>query len=461
MKGTAAAAAACALSVALLSTASPFGGYVPLVAAVAVLGLVTLAVIAWHVDPAYLLIGALILSAFNNHWDAFGLPRFVAPDRFLLIAALVAALLRCPPACDRPRVPVRGVHALLALFLAWAVGSAIAAGTLAESDGLFGIVDRFAVPFALFLLAPAIFRTERHRRVLLGALVAFGAYLGLTAVFETLGPRALVYPSFILDPSYGYHGGRARGPFIEANANGVALYVCLVAAAIAIATWRRPEWRMAAGAVGLLCAAALLLTLTRSVWIASVVASLTSLAAFRETRRLVVPAIGCAAALSIALLALFPQLEERAAERRDARRSVSERMNVNAAALTMVGERPLLGFGWSTFRERNEEYFPLLEDVPQTAERRLGIHNVLLTFATELGLIGATLFALGFLLAVGGAIATRGPPELRPWRIGLLAIALFWTVVAMFAPLGQVLPTLIPWLWAGIVLGPTLLAEGR
>jgi putative inorganic carbon (hco3(-)) transporter len=457
LKGTA-AAAACALGLLLLSAALPFGGYLEVAALVAVVGLAALAVVAWHVDPAYLLVGALILSSFNNHWDAFGLPRFVTPDRFLLIAALVAAALRCPPASDRPRVPVRGVHALLALVLAWAVGSAIAAGTLTQSDGLFGIVDRFAVPFAVFLLAPIIIRSPRHRQVLLGALVAFGAYLGLTAVFETLGPRALVYPSFILDPSYGYHGGRARGPFIEANANGVGLYVCLVAAAIAVATWRGPGGRVAAGLVGLLCAAGLLLTLTRSVWIASMLATLVSLAAFRETRRLVIPALAGAAALSLALLAIFPQLQDLAAERRDAHRSVSERRNVNAAAIAMVGERPLLGFGWSTFRERNDGYFPLLEDVPQTAQRRLAVHNVLLTFATELGLIGATLFAVGFLLAVGGAVATRGPPELLPWRIGLLAIALFWAVVAMFSPLGQVLPTLIPWLWAGVVLGPILLA---
>jgi putative inorganic carbon (hco3(-)) transporter len=461
LKGTTAVAAACALGVVLLSAAVPFGGYLAVAVLVAVVGLAALAVVAWHVEPAYLLIGAFILSAFNNHWDAFGLPRFVTPDRFLLIAALVGVLLRSPPVRDRPPVPVRGVHALLALLLAWAVGSAIAAGTLTESDGLFGIVDRFAVPFALFLLAPVIFRTPWHRRVLLGALVAFGAYLSLTAVFETLGPRALVYPSFILDPSYGYHGGRARGPFIEANANGVALYACLVAAAIAVATWRRPGGRVAAGVVGLLCAAGLLLTLTRSVWIASLVATLVSLAAFRETRRLVIPAVGGAAVLCFALLALFPQLEELAAERKDAYRSVSERRNVNAAAIAMVRERPLLGFGWSTFRERNDGYFPLLDDVPQTAERRLAVHNVPLTFATELGLIGATLFAVGFLFAVGGAVTTRGPPELLPWRIGLLAIALFWAVVAMFAPLGQVLPTLVPWLWAGVVLGPVLLVARR
>jgi putative inorganic carbon (hco3(-)) transporter len=455
------AAGACAVVAGLLSAAAPFGGYLALAALVAAVGLAALAIVAWHVDPAYLLIGALALSAFNNHWDAFGLPPLVTPDRFLLVAALGSVLLRSPAASNRPPVPMRGVHALLALFLAWAVGSAIAAGTLTESDGLFGIVDRFAVPFALFVLAPVIFRTARERRVLLGALVAFGAYLGLTALFETLGPRALVYPTFILDASYGYHGSRARGPFIEANANGVGLYVCLVAAAIAAATWREPAARIAAGVVGLLCAVGLLLTLTRSVWVASLLATLVSLAAFRETRRFVIPAVAGIVALSLALLAVFPQLQELTAERTDAHRSVWERRNVNAAALAMVGERPLLGFGWSTFRERNDGYFPLLEDVPQVAQRRLAVHNVLLTFAIELGLIGAALFVLGFLLAVGGAVATRGPPELLPWRIGLLAIAIFWAVVAMFSPLGQVLPTLIPWLWAGIVLGPVLLAERR
>jgi putative inorganic carbon (HCO3(-)) transporter len=455
------AAAACALGVVLLASAISFEGYLAFAALVTALGLVALAAIAWYVDPAYLLIGGLILSAFNNHWDAVGLPRLVTPDRFLLIAALVAILLRCPAARERPRVPVRGVHALLALTLAWAVGSAIAAGTLTEREGLFGLLDRFAIPFLLFLLAPVIFRTARQRHVLLAALVGFGAYLGATALFETLGPRAFVYPRFIVDPSFGYHLGRARGPFIEANANGVGLYVCLVAATIAVATWRRPGWRLAAGAVGLLCVVGLFLTLTRSVWVASAVASLGALAAFQETRRLVIPTAAGAAAVTVLLLTAFPQLEERAVERKDARRSVSERRNVNAAALAMVAERPLLGFGWNSFREHNDEYFPLLEDVPQTAQRRLGIHNVVLTFATELGLIGATLFVLSFLFAVGRGVVTRGPPELRPWRIGLFAIALFWGVVAMFAPLGQVLPSFVPWLWAGIVLGPVLLADTR
>ena len=91
--------------------------------------------------------------------------------------------------------------------------------------------------------------------------------------------------------------------------------------------------------------------------------------------------------------------------------------------------------------------------MPQVAPPELAIHNVFLLFATELGLVGLTLFLCCFVVAIGGAIARRGPPELLPWRVGLLAIATFCLVIASFAPMGYVFPSMIPWLWAGIVLG--------
>jgi hypothetical protein len=56
-------------------------------------------------------------------------------------------------------------------------------------------------------------------------------------------------------------------------------------------------------------------------------------------------------------------------------------------------------------------------------------------------------------VAVGSALLARGPPELRPWRIGLFAVAAYWIVAASFSPLGQVFPDLIVWFWAGILLG--------
>jgi hypothetical protein len=72
---------------------------------------------------------------------------------------------------------------------------------------------------------------------------------------------------------------------------------------------------------------------------------------------------------------------------------------------------------------------------------------------TELGLIGVTLFTVGAAAAIAHALRRRGPPDMRPWRRALLAIAVFWIVVANFAPIGQVFPSMIVWFVAGIVIG--------
>jgi O-antigen ligase len=420
--------------------------------------LVALAVVsatyaAWHVEPAWMITGGLVLSCFNSNWDAFGLPRFVAPDRLLLLAGLLALLLRAPPARGRPPLRLEAVHVILIAALVWAVGSALAAGTIGRTETAFELTDRFAVPFAVFAAAPFAFRTRRHRQTFLAVVVVFGAYLGLTAVFEIVGPRALVFPRFILSETTGYHVTRARGPFLEADVNGTGLFTCLALALVAAATWRRRFSRWAALAVAFVCAIGLLFTLTRSVWLGAVGATAVTMLSAPELRRWALPVSALTAVAVAGLLALLPGFAQRASERRAAQASLWERANVNAAALAMAEQRPLLGYGLGRFADRNGDWFPLLDDIPQVGQRRLGIHNVFLALTTELGLIGATLFTLGMATAVGRALRRRGPPELRPWRRALLAIALFWFVVANFAPFGQVFPSMIVWLVAGIVLG--------
>ena len=108
-------------------------------------------------------------------------------------------------------------------------------------------------------------------------------------MFEAVGPHALVFPQYILDPSYGYHAERARGPFVEATANGVGLYAGAVAAAVALASWRG-RGKAIAAAVLTVCALGLLLTLTRSVWVATVVATALTLAILPGLRRFLLPA---------------------------------------------------------------------------------------------------------------------------------------------------------------------------
>lgn len=423
-------------------------------AVLAIAVLAALAYLAWNVEPAWLLIGGVIGSTFNSNWGALGFPGGLPPDRFVLLAGILGVVFRSAAARDRPPFRFQPVHGLLALTLAWAIGSGVAAQNLGDPNVQFYLLDRLAVPFAIFTVAPLAFHSHRHREGFLTVLVGFGAYLGLTACFEIVGPHALVIPHFILE--MGNQPDRAQGPFLEVTTNGVALYACALGSAIALTTWRTPRKRAIAGAVLFLCVVGLLFTLTRSVWLGSVIATGITFMVVKELRRFVLPALATGVAVVLLALLLIPQFGAAFSERAGDQTTVWERRNVNAAALNMVSHRPLLGFGVGTFNERNAEYFKLLSDVPRFswhATTEIEVHNVFLLFAAELGLGGLALFVASFLAVVGSAARGRGPPEMRPWRIGVFALAVYWVVGANFAPLGDVFPNLIVWLWAGVVLG--------
>jgi hypothetical protein len=55
---------------------------------------------------------------------------------------------------------------------------------------------------------------------------------------------------------------------------------------------------------------------------------------------------------------------------------------------------------------------------------------------------------------VGGAILSTGPPELRPWKLGLLALAVFFLVVTFVNPKQPPFAAMMLWVWAGIAAGP-------
>jgi O-antigen ligase len=284
--------------------------------------------------------------------------------------------------------------------------------------------------------------------------VLLGVYLGGTAIAEGLNLNALVFPRYILDPTIGIHADRARGPFVEAVANGLALFACGVAAAVAMSTWRRLESRCAAAAVLVLCVVGVVLTLTRAVWVASVVAPLAAMLCSAPLRRRVLPAGAAAAVIVLVALAGIPGLTASAESRAGAVRPVWDRLNTDAAALRMVGERPLIGFGWDTFVTRGSDYLRQARDFPLTGVG-LNVHNVLLSHAVELGLLGFALWAGAFVCGIVGAAVRRAPPALEPWRIALIALALNWLIVANFGPLGYAFPTLLLWTWAGVVTVPS------
>ena len=400
------------------------------------------------VEPAVTISAGIALSVFAGQFERLGSP--IGLDRLTLVAGILAVLVR-EFRSDEPRLRTRGVHLVLAAILMVTALSALFTGTLAKKDPFFAYVDYLGVvPFALFWVAPAAFPGPRERRILLTTLVGVGIYLGATAFLETVGPTALVFPRYIMDPSVGIHWGRARGPFVEAAGNGLSLYLCAVAAAVAIPQWRRkwiPVLALALSVTGVV------FCLTRQIWLGAAIGTVVAMLAHHRLRAWLIPAAVVAAIGVLALLAFVPGFQARAHTRLNDRQPVWDRLNSNAATLRMIEERPLTGFGWYSFASRGTPYYRLADDRPLTTVGRP--HNVFLSYGAELGMVVLVVWLGALFVAIGGGLRRRGPPDLDYWRTGLLAVGICWLVVASFSPMGYAFDHALLWLWAGLTWSRT------
>jgi putative inorganic carbon (hco3(-)) transporter len=431
----------------------------PLLVLVGVLALRRL----WEVPPAPIMCAAIALTIFSGNWRLIGLGGLPL-DRLLAVVVLLQFLLRAPGVAHTPRLQIRNVHLLLGVTVLYALASAIAAGTLTKEVGFLSFFDQLGVmPYLMFLLAPAVFSGPRERNLLLATLVGLGLYLGLTAIFESLGPQALVFPRYILHVDTELPGERAGGPFASSVAEGFATFACAVAAVIAFTQWHGRRARWLAAAATAVCVGGCFVTLERAVWIGAIVGAVATALLTRTGRRWLVPgALACALAIGGALV-VSPALSHKTSARVDTQISVWDRENQTAAGLRMVDTKPLFGFGWDRYRSDSREYFRQAAGYPLVGyvvgetiglpEVLLPLHDTYLTYAVELGLVGMLLWLASLCWGVGGAIFGRGPAALRPWKLGLLAIALFFVVVSAFNPLQPPFSELLLWVWAGVALG--------
>jgi putative inorganic carbon (hco3(-)) transporter len=416
-------------------------------------GVVILAAVAYLVfqtSPTWTILAALVLSPIAGHWDAMGLPGALSPQRFLLLAAIVAIALRAPAIRNRPELPMKSVHWALVLASAYVVCSTIAAGNITNKDDIFRLLEAYGIIlFALFAVAPVAFHTVRQRDALMLLFVVLGAYLGLTALFETIHLNVLVFPRYILDKHVGIHFGRARGPFAEAVTNGTALYACAVISVMAMRRWYSVGARVFAGVVVVLCGTGMLFTLQRSVWLGCIVASLFACLLHPMLRRHVVTLLVAGAVIAGIGYVVVPH--DKLHSRANDQGTIWDRDNLNRAAINMIEDRPLLGFGWGTFQTASVKglYYHQADTYPLTAVG-FAIHNEYLSNGTELGLVGLTLWLVAMFM--GAAAALSAPvrsPDIRTWKAVFLAYGIFYFVVSSFVPT-QYFPNLVYWLLAGV-----------
>lgn len=425
----------------------------------------------WELPPAMAMCAAIVLRIFSGGWSQMGLGGMPL-DRLLIVFVLLQVFLRAPGAAHLPSMRLRNVHLLMAVTILYVLVSAVAAGTVQGASAVQALLDEFGLaPYLAFLVAPVVFSRASERQMLLATLVGIGLYLGITAIFEALGPHSLVFPSYIAKVDAADFAKRVNGPFQGSVAEGCATYACAVAAVIAFIQWRGQRKRYLAGLTVAVCAFATFATLERGVWIGAIVATIATACMTRSGRRWIVPGILVSVLAIGAVLAASSTLAGKTSDRANSERGVWDRKNQIAAGVRMVEAKPLLGFGLERYRSDSLDYFRQAPDYPMTGHAALeviyvpetiqSLHNLYLDYAVELGLLGGSLWLATLLWGIGGAIFSRGPASLRIWKLGLMAVATFFLMVTFVNPMQPPFTVMLLWTWAGVALGAGPAKEPR
>ena len=283
------------------------------------------------------------------------------------------------------------------------------------------VASKYIVPFALFHIAALVFRSASQRRHFEVFVVCALAYLVFIALAFLVDARSIIFPHFILDESLGFHADRARGPFLQAVANGVSLNI------LGILVLALPQkGRSVARLLWVVLPLAVLATMTRAVWIAFAVSTIVLGWRLVERR---VQAVCClltvvglmfGLALSFSNHSLKTVLWDRTGERGP----VEARLAVYRAGWSMFEERPFTG--WAA----GGMYAELARRMGGYHLRTFYVHNTYLALLVEFGVLGLALYGILFFnlfrLAWHGPPGESGPVAAlrRVWPI-LLGVYLF------------------------------------
>ena len=276
--------------------------------------------------------------------------------------------------------------------------------------------------------------SERDFKTLLTGFVCFGIYLCLTGIAETREWWFAVFPKHIGDAKIHEFLGRARGPFLNPISNGIFIGFgwCSL-----LMFWPRvkTKGRCLIISLSFLFAIGMLLTYTRSVWIACLLAIgfIVWVGATWRQRGVIV--------MATVFFAFFGwlSLEEFSRFKRDKHVSTTQmaksaelRPMLAVAAMNVFEEKPLFGIGFRQYRGYIHPYLGSNEwNFPLKQVRTYIQHNWFLSLLTETGLVG--LFFLVALLAIwtfcGWQLAFTRSLPLEVQQLGILHLSLFIMLV--------------------------------
>jgi O-antigen ligase len=293
------------------------------------------------------------------------------------------------------------------------------------------LASKFIVPFVLFHVAALVFTEEsKFRQFEIFTLLVL-AYLSFIAIAFLLGARSLIFPRFILNESLGFHADRARGPFLQAVANGVSLNILGL---VALHAYQRGRVRGLKIAVLLASVpVAILATMTRAVWL-SFAGTVVVLIFLSQNHRLRRAAVGLVLVAGTGFIILSShELRGTLSDRLEERGPVEFRAAVYAGSWQMFLDRPLIGWGFHQMPADLPRY------VSGYPDKVLYPHNTYLELLVEQGVVGFALYLWlmweMWRLGRGAipAVEKSGFLDTRFHRLWPILLAVYWVNAALVA----------------------------
>lgn len=319
------------------------------------------------------------------------------------------------------------------------------------------------LPVCLYFVIKHCHLSDRDLRFVFIAFSLLGVYLSLTAFAETREWTWAIFPKHISDPTVFEFLGRGRGPLQNPVANGMLIVVGCCCSGLMIPHVRKNPVR-----VGLAVAAVLIgclgtySTLTRIIWLSLVIALFTlTWAPLPRRGKLLYGSFGIGLGVLLILVmnsgALNSFKRDKHVSTYDMSKSAGLRVVFFVIAKDMFADKPLFGHGFGQYRQAKMTYLDeVTEGNVATAQGARYIqHNIILSFLTETGLIGAffLLTLLGTFAFVGWTVWFDPLSSLEARQTGILLFIL----VAIFFVSGMVQDvTLVPmantllFFWAGL-----------
>ena len=265
--------------------------------------------------------------------------------------------------------------------------------TIMENGPLSRLLFFNYVPVLLYFLTRWVRLEAADLKVVALMLVVFGVYLAFTALAETRGMPALVFPTYIMNAEEREFLGRGRGPFLNPVSNGVFMAVCICSALMWWPRMKSRRGKLIVLALALFISIGVYSTYTRSTWLSLVVGMGVFVFWPSKTYQKGIMIV----AATLMAIALFPVIGDKIFSfKRDQDVSLAE-MQKSALlrplfveiAWEMVQDRPVLGVGFAQYPKAK---YPYLQN-PHTTEalrdtRGLMQHNVFLAYVVDMGFVG-------------------------------------------------------------------------